>query len=86
MIAGAAMSITRGDWLFAARAIAFVYLPGRSSYAGGPGLDLHVRWMGARVHPFISGYAEELFGTEHHGRRFSCERFPELRRQRDARA
>lgn len=70
VIVDGAISITRGDWLLAARALAFVYLPGRSSYAGGPGLDVHVRWRGARVHPFASGYAEELFGTQLEGRRF----------------
>jgi hypothetical protein len=70
VIVDGAVSVTRGDWLVTARALAFAYLPGRSSYAGGPALDVHVRWRGARVHPFVSGYAEELFGTELGGHRF----------------
>ncbi|MGE0402696.1 MAG: hypothetical protein AB7T06_38690 [Kofleriaceae bacterium] len=70
VIVDGAMSIASGDWLVAGRALAFVFLPGRSSYAGGPAIDVHVRWRGARVHPFISGYAEQLFGTELMGRRF----------------
>jgi hypothetical protein len=70
VILDAAIATTRGDWYLAARALAFVYLPGRSSYAGGPGLDVHVRWRGARVHPFVGGYAEQLYGTELMGRRF----------------
>ncbi|MFN0249355.1 MAG: hypothetical protein ACKV2T_20890 [Kofleriaceae bacterium] len=70
VILDAAVATTRGDWYLAARAVAFVYLPGRSSYAGGPGLDLHVRWRGAHVHPFLSGYAEQLYGTELMSRRF----------------
>jgi hypothetical protein len=70
VILDGAVSLVRGDWLVSARALAFVYIPGRSSYAGGPGLDLHARWRGARVHPFVSAYAEQLFGTELLGRRF----------------
>lgn len=70
-IADVAVSAVRGPWLIAARATAFVFLPGRSSYAGGPGLDLHARWRGARrVQPFASAYVERLFGTELGGRRF----------------
>jgi len=70
VIGDVALSVSRGRWLFAGRAIAFAYLPGRSSYAGGPGLDLHVRWRAPRVQPFVSGYVEELFGTKLAGHRF----------------
>ena len=43
-------------------------LPDRSSYSFGPGLDLHLRYAAwRRLHPFVSGYAEDLFGTEHAG-------------------
>lgn len=70
VIADVAASRPFGSWLVAARATAFVFVPGRSSYAGGPGLDVHVRWRGARVQPFVSGYAERLFGTELAGHRF----------------
>jgi hypothetical protein len=69
-IVDGALLLVRGDWLLTARAIAFAFLPGRSSYAGGPALDLHARWRGARVQPFVSAYAEELFGTELEGHRF----------------
>jgi hypothetical protein len=69
LIADAAVAVPRGDWLFTARALAFAFIPGRSSYAGGPALDLHVRYRASpRVQPFASGYAEQLFDREFHGR------------------
>jgi hypothetical protein len=70
LIVDGAISVGIGRWLVAARAVAFVFLPGRSSYAGGPALDIHVRWRTRRVHPFVSMYAEQLFGAELVGRRF----------------
>ncbi|HVV86823.1 MAG TPA: hypothetical protein VHE35_27485 [Kofleriaceae bacterium] len=60
-----------GDWRTAARVTAMVYLPGRSSYAAGAGLDLHLRWTGwRRVHPFVSAYGEYQLGDDLEGRRF----------------
>jgi hypothetical protein len=71
VIVDVAASVPRGDWLLAARVVAFAFLPGRSSYVGGPALDLHLRYRGLDgVQPFVSGYAEKLFGAELAGRRF----------------
>jgi len=61
-----ASALWRGNWLFVARALNDFFLPNRSSYSLGPGLDLHLRYAGwPRIHPFVSGYAEYLFGTQH---------------------
>lgn len=71
VIVDGATIVERGAWLATARAVAFVFLPGRSSYLGGPAIDLHARWRGwRRAHPFVSAYAERLFGTSLGGRRF----------------
>ncbi|MGC4094515.1 MAG: hypothetical protein QM756_42695 [Polyangiaceae bacterium] len=60
-----------GEWYFAERAILLVFLPERSSYAGGLGVDLHARWLGPRwSQPFLSLYGEYLFGDDLHGRAF----------------
>ena len=60
-----------GNWLFAERAIGMWFLPDRSSYSAGVGLDLHARYVHfARVQPFISGYAEQLWGDMLQGRQF----------------
>lgn len=61
----------RGGWRLATRVTAMAYLPERSSYAAGAGLDLHARWTAPRrVQPFASAYGEYLVGDELHGRRF----------------
>lgn len=71
VIGDVAVSVTRGGWTLLARAIGFAFVPGRSSYAGGPGLDLHARWRWAgALNLFVSGYGERLFGTTLSGRRF----------------
>jgi hypothetical protein len=71
LIADAALSHTAGDWLFVERAVAMWFLPDRSSFAGGPAIDLHVRWRGSRsIQPFASGYAEYLIGDDLGGRRY----------------
>ena len=60
-----ATALWRGHWLLIIRALDDFFLPGRSSYSQGPGLDLHLRYAAwRRIHPFFSGYAEYLFGTE----------------------
>jgi hypothetical protein len=60
----------RGRWLLMARVLNDFFLPNRSSYSFGPGLDLHLRFAAwNRLHPFLSGYAEYLFGTERAGLR-----------------
>lgn len=60
-----ATALWRGHWLLIIRALDDFFLPGRSSYGQGPGLDLHLRYAAWRgIHPFFSGYAEYLFGTE----------------------
>ena len=71
VIVDAAVSLQRGAWFGSGRAIAMVYLPGRSSYAAAGALDLHGRWLGwGRLQPFASAYAEYQLGTELAGRRF----------------
>jgi hypothetical protein len=59
-----------GQWRFAARATGMVFIPGRSSYAGGPGIDLHARLRTRWLDPFVSVYGEYLVGTELRGRRW----------------
>jgi hypothetical protein len=47
------------------------FLPDRSSYSAGVGLDLHARYAHfAGVQLFISGYAEQLWGHTLQGRQF----------------
>lgn len=59
-----ATALWRGHWLIIIRALDDFFLPDRSSYSQGPGLDLHLRYAAWRgIHPFFSGYAEYLFGT-----------------------
>jgi hypothetical protein len=71
VIADAALSHTAGDWLFVERVVAMWFLPDRSSFAGGPALDLHVRWRRWRsLQPFASGYAEYLVGDDLGGHRY----------------
>ena len=71
VIVDVAATTTRGAWQLSGRALAFAFLPGRSSYHGGPGLDAHLRWRGwGRTQPFLSGYVEHLWGAELGGRRF----------------
>jgi hypothetical protein len=56
------------EWLAIARVMNDFFLPDRSSYRLGPGVDLHVRYVAwSRVHPFVSGCGEYLFGTERAG-------------------
>ncbi len=70
-IVDAAVSAGRGNWYGLARVVGLAYLPGRSSYAAGAGIDLHGRWRGwGTAQPFASGYAEYQLGTELEGRRF----------------
>jgi len=60
-----------GNWLFAERAIGMWFLPDRSSYSAGVAMDVHARYVHfARVQPFISGYAEHLWGDMLQGRQF----------------
>ncbi len=71
VIVDVALARDRGAWRVAARASAMVFLPGRSSYAAGAGLDLHARFTGwRRAHPFVSLYGERLDGDDLDGRRF----------------
>ena len=70
LIVDAAVAQRTARWAFAARAVGMVFVPGRSSYAGGPAIDLHARFTGARLQPFVSVYAEYLVGDELVGRRF----------------
>ena len=66
IVLDAATAFLRGNWLLIIRALDDLFLPDRSSYSLGPGLDLHLRYAAwRRIHPFFSGYAEYLFGTEH---------------------
>jgi hypothetical protein len=59
------------NWLFAERAIGMWFLPDRSSYSAGVAMDVHARYVHfARVQPFISGYAEHLWGDMLQGRQF----------------
>jgi hypothetical protein len=59
------------NWLFAERAIGMWFLPDRSSYSAGVALDLHVRFVRSEtIQPFISGYAEQLWGDMLQGRQF----------------
>jgi hypothetical protein len=59
------------NWLFAERAIGMWFLPDRSSYSAGVALDLHVRFVRSEtIQPFISGYAEHLWGDMLQGRQF----------------
>ena len=63
-----AAAFPRGSWLAITRVMNDFFLPDRSSYRLGPGVDLHVRYVGwRRIHPFVSGYGECLFGTERAG-------------------
>ena len=71
VIVDGAVGVPRGRWLVTARALGFAFLPGRSSYRGGPALDLHLRWRRGGAQPFVSGYAEQLYGTTLGGRRFA---------------
>ena len=59
------------NWLFAERAIGMWFLPDRSSYSAGVGLDLHARFVRFEaIQPFISAYAEHLTGDVLQGRQF----------------
>jgi hypothetical protein len=63
-----ASALWRGNWLLITRVLNNFFLPDRSSYSLGPGLDLHLRYAAWNsLHPFLSGYGEYLFGTEHAG-------------------
>jgi hypothetical protein len=65
IVLDAATALWRGRWLLIIRMLDDWFLPDRSSYSQGPGLDLHLRYAAwRRIHPFFSGYAEYLFGTE----------------------
>ena len=71
VILDVALARERGEWRVAARASAMVFLPDRSSYAAGAGLDLHARFTGwRRAQPFVSLYGERLAGDDLAGRRF----------------
>jgi len=60
-----------GNWFLAERAIGMWFLPDRSSYSAGAAMDVHARYLRfARVQPFISGYAEHLWGDTLQGREF----------------
>ena len=64
LVLDAAAARRRGTWLLLARLQNSFFLPNRSSYSFGPALDLHVRYAAWRgFHPFVSGYAEYLFGA-----------------------
>jgi hypothetical protein len=68
VVVDVASALWRGHWLFMARVQNDFFLPDRSSYSFGPGLDLHLRYAGwHRLHPFLSGYAEYLLGSERAG-------------------
>jgi hypothetical protein len=68
VVVDVASALWRGNWLLITRVLNNSFLPDRSSYSFGPGLDLHLRYaVWNRLHPFLSGYAEYLFGTERAG-------------------
>jgi hypothetical protein len=59
------------DWVLVGRVQNEFFIPGRSSYSQGPGIDLYARYKAWKsVHLFASGFAENLFGTEAKGRAF----------------
>jgi hypothetical protein len=54
-----------GDVDVSARVRERLVVPGHSSYAHAPGVDVEVRWrLFAHVHPFASAFAERLFGAD----------------------
>jgi len=71
VILDAALSERAGHWFLAERAYGLWYLPGRSSYRDGAGLDLYTRWTRwSLANPFVSLYGEYRVGTELRGRGF----------------
>src|SRR5437762_6211111 len=71
VILDVAFAHAAGDLRFVERAIGMWFPPDRSSFAGGPALDLHVRWCASRrIQPFASAYAEYLLGDDLDGRRY----------------
>jgi hypothetical protein len=71
VIVDVALVRDRGGWRTAARLTGMLYLPERSSYAGGAALDLHARWTGhRRAQPFVSAYVEYQRGDDLRGRAF----------------
>jgi len=60
-----------GDFYFAQRLIGMWFVPEHSSYQGGAGVDLHMRWTRWQLaHPLLSLYGEYLVGDETHGRHY----------------
>jgi len=71
VIVDGALRHRAGDWLFVERLVVMWFLPDRSSYSAGLGADLHLRWLRwRRLQPFVSFYAERLFGDDLEGREF----------------
>lgn len=59
------------DWLLVGRVQHAVFIPGRSGYSQGPGIDLYASFEPwERLHFFASGYAEYRFGAEVEGRAY----------------
>jgi hypothetical protein len=53
------------DWILIGRVQNELFIPGRSSYSQGPGIDLYARRkLRGAVHVFFAGYAGYRFGTE----------------------
>jgi hypothetical protein len=60
-----------GQFLLITRLIGSLFVPGQSSYGYGTAFDLHLRYTRfARIHPFVSGYGEVMFGTMIQGHDF----------------
>src|SRR5439155_10422904 len=58
-------------WVLSGRVQNQFFIPGRSGYSEGPGVDVNVRFKAwKRLHLFASGYAEALFGTQVQGRAY----------------
>jgi hypothetical protein len=58
-------------WVLVGRVQNEFFIPGRSSYSQGPGIDLHVRYKAREsLHLFASGFAEVRLGTEFEGRAY----------------
>ncbi|HKA87983.1 MAG TPA: hypothetical protein VKE22_09970 [Haliangiales bacterium] len=59
-----AARLRRGDVDVSVRLRERLFIPGKSSYAHAPGVDVEARWRAlAHLHPFASAFAENMFGA-----------------------
>ncbi len=71
LLLDAAVRWASGDWVLVGRVQHELFIPGRSSYSHGPGIDLYAGYKAWRsVHLFTAGFAENLFGTQTEGRAY----------------